>query len=135
MENNFKKLIDLLDKEYESYSKLKDLFEELRKGKSLYASCLKVGISSSEFYDILASDEKLYEEYLLALSDYADLCMDEIRRIVQSLKDGDIDNSSAKLLIETEKWLAQKASPEPFGGKINNDFEEGECREIVVKFI
>jgi hypothetical protein len=111
------------------------LFEELRKGKSLYASCLKVGISSSEFYDILASDEKLYEEYLLALSDYADLCMDEIRRIVQSLKDGDIDNSSAKLLIETEKWLAQKASPEPFGGKINNDFEEGECREIVVKFI
>ena len=114
---------------------LKDLFEELRKGKSLYASCLKVGISSSEFYDILASDEKLHEEYLLALSDYADLCMDEIRRIVQSLKDGDIDNSSAKLLIETEKWLAQKASPEPFGGKINNDFEEGECREIVVKFI
>ena len=114
---------------------LQELFAEIRKGKSLYASCLKVGISSSEFYEVLASDEKLYDEYLLALSDYADLCMDEIRRIVQSLKDGKIDNSSAKLLIETEKWLAQKASPEPFGGKINNDFEEGECREIVVKFV
>ena len=114
---------------------LQELFAEIRKGKSLYASCLKVGISSSEFYEVLASDEKLYDEYLLALSDYADLCMDEIRRIVQSLKDGDIDNSSAKLLIETEKWLAQKASPEPFGGKINNDFEEGECRALVAKFI
>ena len=38
MENNFKKLIDLLDKEYEAYSKLKDLFEEkkelLKKAKS-----------------------------------------------------------------------------------------------------
>ena len=38
MENRFKKLIDLLDKEYEAYSKLKDLFEEkrdlLKKAKS-----------------------------------------------------------------------------------------------------
>ena len=117
---------------------LQELFAEIRKGKSLYASCLKVGISSSEFYEVLASDEKLYDEYLLALSDYADLCMDEIRRIVQSLKDGDIDNSSAKLLIETEKWLAQKASPEPFGMKLGGDSDEGRegsCKEIVVKFV
>ena len=38
MENGFKKLIELLDKEYEAYSKLKDLFEEkrdlLKKAKS-----------------------------------------------------------------------------------------------------
>lgn len=118
---------------------LTDLFEEIRKGKSLYASCLKVGISTSEFYEVLSDDEKLRDEYLLALSDYADLCMDEIRRIVQNLKDGEIDNSSAKLLIETEKWLAQKASPEPFvlsacGEKADDDGRDG-CREIVVKFI
>ena len=38
MKEKFKKLIDLLDKEYEAYSKLKDLFEEkrdlLKKAKS-----------------------------------------------------------------------------------------------------
>ena len=42
---------------------LTDLFEEIRKGKSLYASCLKVGISTSEFYEILSNNENSVNDY------------------------------------------------------------------------
>ena len=40
---------------------------------------------------------------------------------------------TAKLLIETQKWLAQKASPEPYEN-LSEDVDE-KTTEIVVKFV
>ena len=117
-------------------SKLSIVFDFIRQGCSLYAACVKAGLSTREFYQMLAQTQDLRDDFLLALSDYADQCTDDIRALAQALKTGDIDNSTAKLLIETEKWLALKACPEAFKGF--DDMENGdkkESAEIVVKFI
>lgn len=114
------------------------VFEAVRDGNSLFAACRRAGISTRDFYAATAADEVLREAYQLALADYADRCTDDIRKIVADLKAGEIDNSTAKLLIETEKWLAQKSCPEPVWDKIaggGGDGEDGGVAEIVVKFV
>lgn len=114
------------------------VFEAVRDGNSLFAACRRAGISTRDFYAATAADEALREAYQLALADYADRCTDDIRKIVADLKAGEIDNSTAKLLIETEKWLAQKSCPEPVWDKIaggGGDGEDGGVAEIVVKFV
>ena len=116
--------------------KLTAVFAYVRTGCSLYGACKKAGLNTREFYQFISQDKQLKEEFLLALSDYADQCMDDIRALVLSLKSGDIDNSTAKLLIETNKWLAGKACPEeksPFSDIDDGDSEQ--IAEIVVKFI
>lgn len=110
-----------------------NVFDYIRKGDSLYASCLKAGMTTKEFYQALAGDNNYREEYQLALADYADQCTDFIRSMVRDLQNGDIDTSTAKLLIETQKWLAQKASPEPYEN-LSEDVDE-KTTEIVVKFV
>lgn len=113
---------------------LNQVFSGIRKGKSLYVSCVETGISSSEFYDLICKNEDAKKQYCLALADYADQCTDTIREIAKNLRNGEIDNSTAKLLIETEKWLAQKANSEPFSFDKNNGGDD-EVTEIEVKFI
>ncbi len=112
------------------------VFAALREGCSLYAACTKAGITTKVFYGFLTEDGGLAAEYHLALADYADKCTDNIKAIAENLKAGEIDNSTAKLLIETEKWLAQKACPQPYaGGASGGDGEEAETAEIVVRFV
>lgn len=112
---------------------LNKVFAKIRKGCSLYGAVSAEGLTSHEFYQMMSFDPKIKEEFLLALADYADQCTDDIKALAASLKAGEIDNSTAKLLIETMKWLAQKACPEP----IDTFAESGEEKlsEIVVKFV
>ena len=115
------------------------VFDALRKGASLFTACQKNGISTKQFYEVTAANPLLAKAYQLALADYADRCTDNIRKIIAELKAGEIDNSTAKLLIETEKWLAQKACPEPIWSTIQNNDDENDdgrnLKEIVVKFV
>lgn len=114
------------------------VFEALRKGASLFAACQKNGISTKQFYEMTAVHPSFSQAYQMALADYADSCTDNIRKIVAELKAGELDNSTAKLLIETEKWLAQKACPEPIWTMLQNDEDNDDGRnlkEIVVKFV
>lgn len=113
------------------------VFAALRAGSSLYAACEKAGLTTKAFYEFVAADSEEMREYYLALADYADMCMDNIKAITKDLKAGEIDNSTAKLLIETEKWLAQKACPQPFNEKATDkeEMNEAEPMEIVVKFV
>lgn len=111
------------------------VFAALRKGKSLFTACACAGINTYDFYTLMTSNRKSRESYLLALADYADRCTDGIREIIASLKAGELDTSTAKLLIETEKWLAQKACPEPIWDKISGEDENGSSAEIIVKFV
>ena len=112
-----------------------EVLSNLREGKSLYAACVNVGMSTSEFYEFLNKNDKFKEKYLLALTDYADKCVDDIRKIVEELKSGKIDNSTAKLLIETKKWLVSKASGDVTKLDENDDNINAEVKEIMVKFI
>jgi hypothetical protein len=111
-----------------------EVLANLREGKSLYAACVNVGMSTSEFYEFLNKNDKFKEKYLSALTDYADKCVDDIRRIVEELKSGKIDNSTAKLLIETKKWLVSKANGDVIKLDENDDIN-AEVKEIMVKFI
>lgn len=112
------------------------MWEALRRGNSLYCACVKAQMTTRDFYQELAKNSTAMEEFRLALADYADQCMDDIRAIVSSLKAGEVDNSTAKLLIETQKWLAQKANPEPTGGMFEQDKEKnGRIEEIIVTFV
>jgi len=115
--------------------KLEKIFNEIRRGHSLYAGCQSVGVSTREFYQTISDNVALKEEFQLALSDYADQCMDDIRALAENLKAGELDNSTAKLLIETQKWLAQKACPEPVALAMGEDDINGRPKEIVVKFV
>ena len=112
---------------------LNKVFAKIRAGCSLYGSLSAVGMTSHEFYQMMSLDPKIKEEFLLALADYADQCTDDIKALAASLKAGEIDNSTAKLLIETMKWLAQKACPEPIDTFADNGEEK--LSEIVVKFV
>lgn len=109
----------------------------VRRGMSLFAACEAAGITTKAFYLLMAEDNGRREEYRLALSDYADQCTDDIKAIVADLKAGEIDNSTAKLLIETKKWLAQKfcLDDEWEKAKGSGDGEEAAPAEIVVKFV
>lgn len=116
--------------------KLEGVFGDLREGKSLYAACKKAKISTSKFYEILEKKSCLKEKYLCSLGDYADSCVDDIRDIVEQLKKGEIDNSVAKLLIETMKWMVNKTQSDVNTvEKLDEEFEQDGLREIVVKFI
>ena len=115
---------------------LREVFDSLRNGCSLYQACEKVKISTGDFYEIIGKNENYKERYLCSLADYADRCVDDIRKIVEELKEGRIDNSTAKLLIETMKWLVSKAKNDvDMVLDENGEDDEGCLREIVVKFI
>ncbi len=109
------------------------VFEKIRQGDSLYAACLKAGMTTKEFYQAMAVDNSYREEYQLALADCADQCTDYIRKLIRDLQAGEIDTSTAKLLIETQKWLAQRANPEPYENLFADEVEK--TTEIVVKFV
>ena len=112
------------------------VFEYVRQGCSLYGACKKAGLTTREFYQKISRDGEAKEDFLLALSDYADQCTDDIKALAASLKAGDIDNSTAKLLIETNKWLALKACPDEKSpmAAVEDDGAE-KTTEIVVKFV
>ena len=113
------------------------IFQYLRNGKSLYGACENVGISTNEFYSFLAKNEKFRDNYLSSMADYADKCVDDIKGLVEELKKGEIDNSTAKLLIETTKWLVLKSQNDAesvLKGKME-ELDDNNVREIMVKFI
>jgi len=116
--------------------KCTQVFERIREGNSLYAACVAADMTTKDFYETMSGDASIRRAYQLALSDYADRCTDDIRKIVKDLKAGEIDNSTAKLLIETEKWLAQKVCPEPLWSKEGQGSAEAmQAAEIVVRFV
>lgn len=112
-----------------------EILAAIRSGCSLFSACQKAGVSTADFYQILMEDEKIRREYQLALSDYADQCTDEIKAIAAALKAGEIDNSTAKLLIETEKWLVQKFCTNTVWDVSAESGTDGGTAEIVVKFV
>ena len=115
---------------------MRKIFQSLREGKSLYQECNSVNISTGEFYNVLEKNEGFRERYLCSLADYADRCVDDIRKIVEELKEGKIDNSTAKLLIETMKWLVGKTQTDANNVCGEKDLDGGDgISEIVVKFI
>ena len=58
-----------------------------------------------------------WQHYLLAMQDRAEGLIDHLQKIEDDLLEGIIDAPTAKVLIDTKKWIASKFYPEMFGDK------------------
>ena len=61
--------------------------------------------------------DELFDLYVKAMQDKSESELEEIDYIRDMLKSGDIEPSSANVLIQTSKWLASKFYPKMFGDK------------------
>ena len=104
--------------------RMPDLFPEIildiAKGHSLVKACESREVSTRSFYDYIESNEEIKQEYVRAREDRGDTCLDKIEDYQKKLEQGLIDSSTARVLIETEKWKAAKFYPKMYGDKVEN---------------
>lgn len=65
--------------------------------------------------------DELFNLYTRSIQDKAESVDEEIDNIYQSIKEGSIDPSSGRLLIDTLKWKAGKYYPKMFGDKVQQE--------------
>lgn len=63
------------------------------------------------------NNEELRNLYVNAMQDKAESEMEEIDRVYDMLKSGELEPSAANVLIQTKKWTASKYYPKMFGDK------------------
>lgn len=60
---------------------------------------------------------ELFDLYVKTMQDKSESEMEEIDRVYDMLKNGEIEPSAANVLIQTNKWKAAKFYPKMFGDK------------------
>jgi hypothetical protein len=65
--------------------------------------------------------KELFDLYVKTMQDKAESEMEEIDRVYDMLKNGEIEPSAANVLIQTNKWKAAKFYPKMFGDKIQQE--------------
>ena len=58
---------------------------------------------------------ELSDMYYKAIQDKSEGCIENIYQIIEETKSGEIDVKVARVMIDTEKWLASKFYPKMFG--------------------
>jgi len=66
-------------------------------------------------------NEELQTLYVKAIQDKSEAVIFEIDEICKELRKGDLDPSTANVLIQTLKWKAAKFYPKMFGDKVDVD--------------
>lgn len=64
---------------------------------------------------------ELFDLYVKTMQDKSESEMEEIDRVYDMLKNGEIEPSAANVLIQTNKWKAAKFYPKMFGDKIQQE--------------
>lgn len=64
------------------------------------------------------NNEELRNLYVNAMQDKAESEIEELDRVYDMLKNGELEPSAANVLIQTKKWTAAKFYPKMFGDKI-----------------
>lgn len=62
---------------------------------------------------------ELFDLYVKAMQDKAESELEEIDHVYSELKAGNLDASTANVLIQTNKWKASKYYPKMFGDKVD----------------
>lgn len=65
------------------------------------------------------ANTELFDLYTRSIQDKSEMVTFEIGQTMQDLKDGLIDAQSARVIIDTLKWLASKFYPKMYGDKID----------------
>lgn len=87
---------------------LDGILNDIRNGNSIVKACKDRGFGTQTFYDYLKENPDLEENYARAREDRGDCCIDKIVELMKDLKTGKIDSQTARVLIDTEKWIAAK---------------------------
>jgi alkyl hydroperoxide reductase subunit AhpC len=66
-------------------------------------------------------NNQLFDLYIKSIQDKSESVDEEIDNIMQGLKEGTYDPSTANVLIQTLKWKAAKYYPKMFGDKVQNE--------------
>lgn len=97
---------------------LDGILNDIRNGNSIVKACKDRGFGTQTFYDYLKEHPELEENYARAREDRGDCCIDKIVELMKELKEGKIDSQSARVLIDTHKWIAAKFNGR-YGDKAN----------------
>lgn len=66
-------------------------------------------------------NDELFNLYTRSIQDKAEMLIFEINQAMQDLRAGLIDQASARVIIDTYKWMAAKFYPKMFGDKLDID--------------
>lgn len=106
------------------------ILADIADGFSMRKACEKNGLAKQSFQEKLRRDEDFTAQYMRARQEAGDSCMDKIDDIEEMLKAGKIDSSSANVLIQTEKWKAQKYYPKMYGDTMRTQLIDDEGKSI-----
>lgn len=87
----------------------------IAEGANVKDACKEAGISYDAFRDWRYNDDVVSNLYVKAVQDKADSKDSEIDRVLDMLEKGEIDASTANVMIQTQKWRMSKYYPKMFG--------------------
>ena len=89
--------------------------DDVQNGLSLVNACRKNNLSRSAFYEKLNCDENLANKYARARERSTDSMLDEFDALMKKLEAGEIDSSTARVLLDALKWKLSKFYPKMYG--------------------
>lgn len=93
--------------------------DELADGITVEAACMKMGVNYRTFRRFIEKgDEKIGQLYARAREWRGEACLMKIDDIMHKLETGQIDSSTANVLINTEKWKASKFYPKMYSDTV-----------------
>ena len=95
-----------------------DLLGHLTDGKSSKSWCERHKEQPKKVYRTLQQDTNFRELYKLAKSDSADTLADMIIEVCEKLENKTIDPHSARVIVDSYKWIAGKLKPKKWGETI-----------------
>jgi hypothetical protein len=63
--------------------------------------------------------DELFNLYVRSIQDKAEMVIFEINQTMNDLRNGEIDAITARVIIDTYKWMASKFYPKMFGDKVD----------------
>ena len=102
-------------------------------GENIKKACKKHNLDYTTFRRWKRENEIVYNLYIKAIQDKADMVDAQIDEIMDDLKVGKIEPSAANVLIQTLKWRAAKYYPKMFGDNSTLDLsnKDGSLKPIV----
>lgn len=97
------------------------IIDMISEGASVRKAREAQGMTNTAFFGLLRQDAELMEQYARARENKGEACLDRIEEIEQALSEGKLDPSSARVLIDAEKWKACKFYPKMYGEKATVD--------------
>ena len=106
---------------------------ELASGKSVVASCKKVGLDRMRFYYELANNKELATRIAHARDIGVDARIDENQEIADAATA--LDWQVARLRIWERQWAASKMKPRMYGDKVQQEISGKDGGPLVVTWL